>query len=421
MINEKMSTNADIPTSYDGEDPFIFVSYCHEDKKTVYPIIRKLREDGYRVWYDKGIQPSADFLGVIYERIIKCGLFLVFFSDQFVASEFCSDEVLYAKTLGKRILNVHLENTKKSYYEMALGRYQRINFYEYSIPKDFYLELYRTEGIEEFDDTIALSGDKAMEFFRRLERDEVDSRECEAITELDLRNNWIRRIPPSIGRLSNLQVLNLSSNTLRQLPTELGELTKLKKLDLSSNSFYEFPLELTRLCSLVSLNMGGNFLKSFPEEMTKLTKLESLDFYRNWFTDFPTPVCSLRYLKGIDASYNQFKTLPSEFFNLINLEKIDLNSTFLQILPAEIAQLENLITLDLSYNTLKKPLPYEAIIKWFERGIHFEVLDASYDIIMASPRINLLETEIYDFPKRVLLSNNIDAIRELYRILGISE
>ena len=63
----------------------------------------------------------------------------------------------------------------------------------------------------------------------------------------------------------------------------------------------------------------------------------------------------------------------------------------------------------------------EAIIKWFERGIHFEVLDASYDIIMASPRINLLETEIYDFPKRVLLSNNIDAIRELYRILGISE
>lgn len=43
-----------------GSDPYVFVSYSHQDSEKVFPIIKQLHEKGYRIWYDEGIDPGSE-------------------------------------------------------------------------------------------------------------------------------------------------------------------------------------------------------------------------------------------------------------------------------------------------------------------------------------------------------------------------
>lgn len=44
---------------YDGDKPYIFVSYSHEDKQYVERVIQLLQRQACNIWYDLGITPSG--------------------------------------------------------------------------------------------------------------------------------------------------------------------------------------------------------------------------------------------------------------------------------------------------------------------------------------------------------------------------
>jgi len=69
-----------VPESYKGNNPYIFISYAHTDSKIVYPLIEKLQEVGFRVWYDEGIPISAKWKKEIEQRIKKSEKFIFFLS-----------------------------------------------------------------------------------------------------------------------------------------------------------------------------------------------------------------------------------------------------------------------------------------------------------------------------------------------------
>ena len=50
-----------LPKAYEGNEPYIFISYSHLDKDKVFPVIKKLQDEFYRVWYDDGIKPCTDW------------------------------------------------------------------------------------------------------------------------------------------------------------------------------------------------------------------------------------------------------------------------------------------------------------------------------------------------------------------------
>jgi hypothetical protein len=47
--------------AYKGSEPYIFVSYSHNDSDEVMKDIAWMIEKGYRVWYDEGIEFGQDF------------------------------------------------------------------------------------------------------------------------------------------------------------------------------------------------------------------------------------------------------------------------------------------------------------------------------------------------------------------------
>lgn len=78
------------------------------------------------------------------------------------------------------------------------------------------------------------------------------------LKELYLASNRISHIPPALGQLRNLTLLELSHNNIVHVPEELGMCTSLKQLLLFDNQIQELPYELGALFNLKTLGIEGN-------------------------------------------------------------------------------------------------------------------------------------------------------------------
>jgi len=58
---------------------------------------------------------------------------------------------------------------------------------------------------------------------------------------LALRGERLIELPPEIGQLNQLKLLDLGSNQLTQLPPEIAQLTQLQWLNLNSNQLTQLP------------------------------------------------------------------------------------------------------------------------------------------------------------------------------------
>lgn len=94
---------------YEGEEPYIFVSYCHGDKGRVYPILEQLALDGYRAWYDVGNQPGQNWLENIETHLENCRAVIAFISQRSSDSNNCNKEIIYAMKCGKKVVPVLIE------------------------------------------------------------------------------------------------------------------------------------------------------------------------------------------------------------------------------------------------------------------------------------------------------------------------
>jgi len=98
-------------------------------------------------------------------------------------------------------------------------------------------------------------------------------------------------LSPSIGNLTNLQMVMLQNNNISgPIPPELGRLQKLQTLDLSDNSFTDgIPSSLPHLKSLQYLRLNNNSLSGpIPSALANLTQLAFLDLSFNNLTG-PVP------------------------------------------------------------------------------------------------------------------------------------
>ena len=121
------------------------------------------------------------------------------------------------------------------------------------------------------------------------------------VTKLFLHDNGLEgKIPPELGDLSNLRMLDLSVNRLEgEIPPELGSLTNLEELNIFWNQLTgEIPPELGNLVNLEVLYLSGNRLSGqIPPELGKLHRLVELRMNDNALTGcIPDSLQILHYL-----------------------------------------------------------------------------------------------------------------------------
>ncbi len=170
-------------------------------------------------------------------------------------------------------------------------------------------------------------------------------------------------IPPEIGNLANLEVLDLGINGLTgTIPPELGRLANLETLDLRRNSLRGvIPPELGGLVNLRWLILNWNILRgSIPPELGGLTNLVDLELNHNELTgSIPPELRSLTSLGGLEFRYNNLiGPIPPWLGDLTELQTLSLgNNDFTGPIPPELSGLGRLRHLILGGNALSGPIP----------------------------------------------------------------
>ena len=72
------------------------MSYSHDNSSVVFPELVWLKESGFNIWYDEGIEAGTDWREEIGKSIKSASLFLYYVSPESAQSENCHKEVSYA-------------------------------------------------------------------------------------------------------------------------------------------------------------------------------------------------------------------------------------------------------------------------------------------------------------------------------------
>ena len=279
-----------------------------------------------------------------------------------------NDRKRYPNYLTNRFQNLQQshENLFKRVCDFIDPNKSTVNFYDYEDPK--YIDIALNK--------IALDVDAASR-----------------IRKLSFEGNtYLKKLPSSLDKFSNLEFLNLSGTAvvlsglqLLSKPSDtplalypFDKLTALKYLDISNNRAHERkllrgldasliaePAELSdglfdKLLNLETLDLSGNYLRKLPTSIAKATKLVNLNLEDNSLKELPDSLSGLKNLKSLKVSDNPpFTKLPAWITDLSELQDLRLsNNKQLTKLPKEMESLKKLKNL-----TLPKSLDQDAQTK----------------------------------------------------------
>lgn len=176
------------------------------------------------------------------------------------------------------------------------------------------------------------------------------------LTELELHNCELERIPHAIFSLTNLQELDLKSNSIRTIEEIISfqHLKRLTCLKLWHNKIITIPSSISQVRSLEALHLSHNKLESLPPALFTLPKLRHLDLSHNTIPVLPPDVGLLHNLQYLAMNSNKLEVLPKTLFRCTKLKALLLGNNALTVLPESVGQLIQLAQLELRGNCLDR-------------------------------------------------------------------
>ena len=141
--------------AYRGDEPYVFISYAHDDKDLVFPEIKRFNEAGFHVWYDEGIAPGNEWTDEIAEALDKCSLFVVMLTPTSAPRPNVLNEINFALDEDKPFLAIHLQETVlRGGLKLRIGSKQAILKYNMSEEEYAYkyTEAFNRLGLEKNED-----------------------------------------------------------------------------------------------------------------------------------------------------------------------------------------------------------------------------------------------------------------------------
>lgn len=132
--------------AYEGDEPFLFVSYKHADYQKVYPVINKFHKAGINIWYDAGLPVGKNYDIQIAQHIMKSSLFVTFITEEAIKcssndEDYLIKEAYVAIHLGKECLPIYLDEVDLAgFYLMHYLGKQSILRFDYKNNEERFIE-----------------------------------------------------------------------------------------------------------------------------------------------------------------------------------------------------------------------------------------------------------------------------------------
>lgn len=153
------------------------------------------------------------------------------------------------------------------------------------------------------------------------------------IEYIDLSNNLISSIPPSIENFCWLTYLNLNSNIIQEFPIHIVSLVCITTLFLDDNCIRVLPPQIGEFVGLKNLHIESNYIEIIPPEIGKLHSLEVLNLKNNNIKCIPDELKMLKNTRRfINLSNNPIDTLPVSLVGL-TMTRIHLRNTRITSVP----------------------------------------------------------------------------------------
>lgn len=136
--------------AYEGDRPYLFVSYSHKDKDRVFPILEQMKQAGFRLWYDQGIESTSEWDVVVADHLHNASAVLFCLSKNFADSTNCKDELIFAKNKIENRIALFLESSLELAVniELALVRQQQLFLENYRDTSDLVNELKKDKNLQ---------------------------------------------------------------------------------------------------------------------------------------------------------------------------------------------------------------------------------------------------------------------------------
>ena len=112
---------------YEGNEPYVFVSYCREDSALCEELLEFLEENHIRVWFDNAIHVGDKWPEVIANHLKSCQVCILLITRNFVNSVNCNNELNFSGNRGIPIIPMIVDGTNITYgMELMLSATQYI-------------------------------------------------------------------------------------------------------------------------------------------------------------------------------------------------------------------------------------------------------------------------------------------------------
>mmetsp|Transcript_58894 Transcript_58894/g.139145 ORF Transcript_58894/g.139145 Transcript_58894/m.139145 type:complete len:1121 (-) Transcript_58894:100-3462(-) len=181
-----------------------------------------------------------------------------------------------------------------------------------------------------------------------------------AVTELNLDDNQIHRIPAETGNLTSLVKLSMRHNLIDAIPDQLMLCRQLQKLFLDYNRLKAIPEHTFAKLPLCLVSLSYNQLDSscISEKLSAKAHgqagrhVTALILENNHIGKISSTIDVFRRLKTFNFSCNQVRTLPLELADCFSLTDLQFDCNQVFQIPDEMKALTNLVRLKFNDNVV---------------------------------------------------------------------
>lgn len=340
---------------YDGNEPYLFISYSHRNKNEVNRILNLLNKNKYRIWFDETMENGEDFRDELRRRIEGCSAVVLFVSAESMNSKYCGMEIIVARENAKKIFPIYIdESPLPPAFEMLLSNTQHskldgndtklINRLIADLPAETMDRLTIEDGILEqcVDNGEKIEVDEGVVIINK-----GAFKDRKKLKEITLPESLTEIKAEAFRSCSNLRKINIPDGLKRIGESVFRDCTELKEIIIKNPEIEIGERGFENCAKLTRVELPNELMEIYGGVFNSCKSLESITLPEELTIIGESAFADCAGLKEIDIPENVAKIDDMVFNGCTSLKSIKLHSGIKKIGKSAFKDCESLTSIHL--------------------------------------------------------------------------